>query len=148
MHRLFVALFAALFLAASCGSGCATTTPASTVIVPVAGERVVALAAYLVLQSCDDRVMTPGSRLMVHEAHIEVAPADEAEAIADLEEEDTLNALLAGPQCLRLKMSEAECRQRYHNREWWLSATEAIDVGAADAWAPSVGYVVDAIRRR
>lgn len=107
-----------------------------------------ASAAYFILQACDTRVVVPGSVLMIHEAKI-VLPAGTTMDPDDVAEYEALerktNEVMAGPQCFRLRVSREECRERYRGKEWWMSSLQALEVGAADAWAPSTLYVVQVL---
>jgi ATP-dependent protease ClpP protease subunit len=106
-------------------------------------EDYAASAAYFLLQACQTRVVTPKSVLMIHEAtlHIEGPVTPEQAAFFELLTKST-NDAMAGPQCFRLNISREECRERYRGKEWWIGPLEALEVGAADAWAPSTIYVI------
>ena len=107
-----------------------------------------ASAAFFILQACETRVVVPGSVLMVHEAKV-VLPEGAPMAPADLAEYEALekraNEVMSGAQCHRLRVSLEECRARYRGREWWMGPLEALKIGAADAWAPSIAYVIQTL---
>jgi ATP-dependent protease ClpP protease subunit len=93
-------------------------------------DGLAASGAYYLLQSCQMRLMTHRSNLMLHEAfsasNVDSATENDREALR------AINLAMSYQQCHRLKMKLDDCRARYSGREWWLTADKALEAGAVD----------------
>ena len=97
-------------------------------------DGLAASGAYYLLQSCQMRLMTHRSNLMLHEAFGAKADADSESEKAAL---TAINLAMSYQQCHRLKIKTTECHARYSGREWWLTADKALEVGAVDGLVDS-----------
>lgn len=102
-----------------------------------------ASTGFYLLQSCDVRVITMRSRLMVHEAAVQGVRGDPQTLRNDLKSLESLNMGLAWHNCHRLNVPVPDCQNRFsHGLEWWMTPEEALNVGAVDAVIPTVeGFV-------
>lgn len=97
-------------------------------------ENLAASAAFIVLQSCPRRVISPNARLLIHEARYRYphGPMSIHEQASRMFEQHELNQALAKLQCFRMNISVDECHDRYWGRDWVLSPTEALELRAVD----------------
>lgn len=101
-----------------------------------------ASGAFLVLQGCDVRVMTKAAMLMVHDSYYtEPAPGD-----PDGKALEALNRILADVWCARLKVGVGRCYSQYRGHDWWMSADDALEVGAVDQVVPDVRSYISSLR--
>ena len=106
------------------------------------------MASY-VLQSCDVRLMTRRSFLMIHEARrlqVDNAYIHDMEDV--LSELKTLNAAMAAQYCRRMHLTPAQLAAKIKDgHRWYLNADEAVRVGAVDGIAKSVQDVRSKLER-
>lgn len=102
-------------------------------------DGMAASAAFVTLQSCDMRLMTPRSILMAHHASLSGAGGKSEDL------ENAANALRAVDRamtlfiCKRMGLTVEEFESHVSgNREWWLAADEAKTVNAIDFQIDSI----------
>lgn len=110
-------------------------------------DELAASEAFYLLQSCDVRLATPRSRLMAHEpavfiqGHVRLRQLDrfkiDLESIVNAWVNHSGKRLVGGPKMLRAKISD--------DTNWWMSASEALAVGAIDGICDSVGAVKESL---
>lgn len=107
---------------------------ASKVPVTCVVENLAASAAFVVLQSCPQRVISPNARLLIHEARYRYpnGPMSIQEQAFRMYEQHKLNEGLAKLQCFRMNISVTECRDRYWGRDWVVPPAEALELRAVD----------------
>jgi ATP-dependent protease ClpP protease subunit len=105
---------------------------------------------YYILQSCAARSMTRRSRLMAHNPEW----SGEVELNTGVSIQNWVDRLRVTSEALlwqlarRTRVSLDEWRRRLENeREWWMTAEEALKVGAVDSLVGSSQEVADALSR-
>lgn len=109
---------------------------ARTLVVCVVRGTAASMAFYF-LQSCDVRIMTPESRLMVHEP-ILVAEVSGPPGVwrAHLEDIEATAAIMLTHESSKLLISKQDLAARIKDgKDWWMAAPEALMVGAVDVVA-------------
>jgi ATP-dependent protease ClpP protease subunit len=99
---------------------------------------------YFVLQSCDTRLMTKRSVLMIHEPHVGGPDHGTQSVYRNLQAmlHITSEAMLEH-EVVRMKVSKEVVRKHIENgQDWNMLYGEALEVGAVDGVAPSVESVV------
>jgi ATP-dependent protease ClpP protease subunit len=114
---------------------------AATRIAKLVGERTCVVdgsafsAGFFILQQCKTRLMTVGSKVMVHEA-VALGAGSAEEHLATAIKLTTMNDAMALIQCARMTISVEECRGHYRGKTgsegWFMRADEALEVGAVD----------------
>jgi ATP-dependent protease ClpP protease subunit len=99
------------------------------VLCAVDGEA--ASMAFFILQSCQIRVATPRSRLMIHEVTI-VGPINTRTLPGILEILEMYNNLMIEHISSRMTMDKEAIRKKVSEGDWWMTPTEAIQFGALD----------------
>ena len=98
---------------------------------------------YYLLQSCEQRIMTARSILMIHEPSISSFAQSTPGQLQD--RANMLRALsraLVEHMALRMKISADELEAKIRDRDWWMEHREALQVGAIDAVVDSVGTLI------
>jgi ATP-dependent protease ClpP protease subunit len=91
--------------------------------------------AFSVLQSCTYRYMTGRSTLMTHQ---EKVGSKAGHMMTEGQLQDAANMvhadnIAAAAHCVhRMKITMQEFLDKVNNREWWITAAEALKVGAVD----------------
>lgn len=108
-----------------------------TVECTVDGEAV--SAGFLVLQSCQVRVMTLRSIAMAHEPYLPGLDLANRRRLHNADEHLRVSAEQYVTHCAaRLRISKKAFRQHIANGvDWWMTASEALAVGAVDRIVPS-----------
>ena len=99
----------------------------------------VASEGIFLLQACDLRMMTGRSLLMVHEPRFQGQDINTSEVQRLLKHQSRINFAWTEHVGRRWKISTNELRKRIATGDWWMTAPEALGVGAVDA-------VIDDIR--
>ena len=97
-------------------------------------DGIAASGAMLFLQSCDIRVMTHRSSLMIHNASYQrpEGRSDQESLEEELHSIRTTNDQIAWQYCHRLQMTYDRCRESYRDHDWWMTENEALGIQAAD----------------
>jgi len=116
-----------------------------TEVVCIVDGMAASMGMYL-LQSCHQRVMTPRSILMAHQPWM-MGAGDEQDFENGSRLLSALGKALSEHVCSRIKLPQAECKEKFSNgREWWLNHQEALQVGAVDFVVASVPDTVECLR--
>src|SRR5258706_5319455 len=106
--------------------------------------------AFYILQSCQHRLMTDRSELMIHEPslHFPAGSSMNRHALRFCAKRlDVLTKSTHNHWTKKLKISRAEFEASLNrNGDWWLDSDEALRIGAVDGVAPSVKAVEDSVR--
>lgn len=98
-------------------------------------------AAFWILQACDDRIAVPSAQFMIHEPLVFLAPSDDPRIItlatfrtitAELEADLTEIVIVVAP---RLGLTDKAFRDKILNKEWRMSAQDALSNHAIDSIA-------------
>jgi ATP-dependent protease ClpP protease subunit len=88
--------------------------------------------AFYILQSCDVRVMTTRSMLLIHEPSMAGVSGNQHELRRAAEYLEILADRMATHESSRLFISKEELVKKIHDRDWTLLPTEAMEIGAID----------------
>lgn len=89
--------------------------------------------AFAILQSCQERYATVTSTLMSHQIKVSIKGRMSEQDFQDAADMVKANNQALANQCSkRLKITQQEYLSKVNNREWWLSANQALEVGAID----------------
>lgn len=88
--------------------------------------------AFFVLQSCDSRIATPRSTLMIHETALigKIRRQDVGSLVRSME---VKNAALAQQCTKKAKISVTEFLAKIGQGDWWMTPQEALTLGFLDA---------------
>lgn len=116
------------------------------VVCVVDGEA--ASAAFFVLQSCDERVMTKRSRLMTHEPYWVLMPGRYGLGeLKQLQAKLEVMRIAFAEHCAhRLSVTFGEYLKRTDGKDWDMSWRDALRYTAVDAVVKSVEEVLDTVR--
>lgn len=104
---------------------------------------------FYVLQSCDVRLMTKRSVLMIHEPHIQGPEVGTANIYRNYEQllHAATEAMLEH-EAVKMKVSREVIRKHIENgQDWNILWEEALKIGAVDKIAPSVEAVAYALKK-
>ncbi|CAB4127067.1 ClpP Protease subunit of ATP-dependent Clp proteases [uncultured Caudovirales phage] len=115
------------------GHDLAVAIEASPVPVVCVADHQVASMGFYILQSCAVRVMTTRTLLMAHKPSVTLNFSGDVDDIANLlERVSAVTETIAQQYCHRLNIKYTDCRNNFDHKEWWLTAGEALKVGAVD----------------
>ena len=100
------------------------------VICVVDGEA--ASMAFYILQSCNVRIMTRRSMLMAHYGFLRATITMENVDILKMRL-GAMNSGMVAHYAKRMKLSETEIHTKLRQGDWWLTADEALRIGAVDS---------------
>lgn len=97
-------------------------------------DGMAASMAFYILQSCNHRIMTRRSSLMVHEpSTVRDQRGNWQDFMAIVVYLRTLGNGMASHECRRLVISQEDCESHFQlGQEWWLGWMDALKVGAVD----------------
>lgn len=94
--------------------------------------------AFYILQSCDTRIMTARSQLMLHRPKSNPGLIDEDDALATYDQLHHESEAALQHYATHMHMPIDYIRKQILRRDWYLSPSEALGVGAVDRVVPSV----------
>lgn len=97
---------------------------------------------YYLLQSCNTRVMTQRSVLMLHEPSTSLGSSTPNQLQDRVGMLRALSRALVEHMAWRMKISADELEERIDGRDWWMEHREATQVGAVDLVVDSVGTMI------
>lgn len=88
----------------------------------------------VLLQAADDRIVTPHSKMLIHEGHqvfgnetLTRGEQEDRKVFTDMLVEDILDILAE-----RSKLSRRQIANRWKRKDWWITGEEAVKLGFAD----------------
>jgi ATP-dependent protease ClpP protease subunit len=103
------------------------------VICKVEGPGIAASMAAALLQSCDKRIMSKRSLLLLHEPS-SGAGGKPGEIKEQAETLEVFSRMLAEQYCLKSKWTAEELLEKMRGHDLWLGYKEAIELGFADSF--------------
>lgn len=112
-------------------------------------DGMAASATMALLQSCNHRLMTRRSTLMLHKPSTTLDGfVGSRELLSMLSRMEAMEQALGEQYCSRFRISIKACEDKYANGEWFLSWQEALSVGAVDGVTALPGAVLESLRAR
>lgn len=89
-------------------------------------------AAFMVLQSCDNRLMTKRSSLMVHAPSVSNFTGTYEELLNEAAKLKVLTSVYTEASISKLHITREEFLEQIHNKDWYMDWETAMEVGAVD----------------